>query len=428
MTGWPGGILDGVKVLELAQNAAIPHCGRLLAGLGADVVKVEPPGGDAMRILGQLGPLEAKAYAVINPGKRSIAVDLAAAGAGDVIDALFRWADVALVAFKGPDLDRYDIGWDHARNVNPRLVHLTHTPFGPAGPDADQGGYDVLVQGRSGVGFIMNRSEDGVPLPTRPAINDFGTGMVSALGVLAGLRHRDLTGEGQRVDTSLLGTAMSLGTAILGRFDAVDAEPLAELADDLRAMRRAGADFDTQREVYEGRVLAGQGAFHLYFRHYRTADGLVSVAGLSAGLFAKFHELTGLPTPDVRDPTSPRFRSVVEAAEALFATRTTADWMAILRAGGYPCSPYNLPHEALDDPQVRANDFAVDLEHPVFGTYTTTGMPLSFEKAPSGVPGPSPAFAAHTVEVLGEAGLEPGHIAELVDAGVVIDGSGDGVG
>lgn len=417
-----GSILDGVKVLELAQNAAIPHCGRLLAGLGADVVKVEPPEGDAMRGLAQLGPAEAKAYAVINPGKRSIAIDLGSEQARGVLDALFAWADVALVAFKGSDLARYGIDWDHARRANPRLVHLTHTPFGPEGPDADEGGYDVLVQGRSGVGFIMNRAEDGVPLPTRPAINDFGTGMASAFAVLAGLRHRDRTGEGQRIDSSLLGTAVSLGTAILARFDAVDTEPLAEFADDLAALRSAGADFETQREVYEGRVLAGQGAFRLYFRHYLTADGLISVAGLSAGLFAKFHQVTGLPDVDRGDHTTPAFQAVVDQAEELFATRTTAEWLQALRSVGYPCSPYNLPYEALDDPQVRANDFVVDLEHPVFGRYTTTGMPIRFERAPSGVPGPSPTFAADTVDVLTEAGLGADRIAELVDGGVVIDG------
>ena len=416
------GILDGIKVLELAQNAAIPHCGRLLAGLGADVVKVEPPGGDAMRLLAQLGPMEAKGYAVINPGKRSIAVDLAAQGAGEVIDALFRWADVALVAFKGPDLDRFGIGWDHARTVNPRLVHLTNTSFGPEGPDADEGGYDALVQGRSGVGFIMNRSAGGVPLPTRPAVNDFGTGMFSAFAVLAGLRHRDRTGEGQRIDTSLLGTAISLGTAVLGRFDAVDTETLAEFAEDLELMRSAGVDFDTQRESYEDRVQAGQGAFRLYFRHYRTADGLISVAGLSAGLFTKFHQVTGLPQVDRSDHSAPGFLAVVDAAEELFSTRTTAEWLETLRAVGYPCSPYNLPYEALDDPQVRANDFVVDLEHPVFGTYTTTGMPVRFEKAASGVSGPSPTFATHTMEVLAEAGLERRRVAELTAAGIVIDG------
>ncbi len=413
-------ILDGIRVLELAQNAAIPHCGRLLAGLGADVVKVEPPGGDAMRALAQLAPHESKAYAVINPGKRSIAVDLTADDAGEVIDALFRWADIALVAFKGSDLERYNIDWEHARTVNPQLVHLTHTPLGPEGPDSEQGGYDVLVQGRSGIGFIMNRSENGVPLPTRPAVHDFATGMAAAFAVMAGLRHRDLTGEGQRVDASLLGTAMSLGIPMLSYFPAVDDGPVAEFKEDLAALRDAGVDFDGQREMYEDRVQAGQGAFQLYFRHYRTADGLMSIAGLARGLYAKFHQATGLPVPESSDHTSDAFRSVVAKAEDLFATKTTAEWTQILGEVGYPCGPYNLPYEAIEDPQVRANDFAVDLEHPMFGSYTASGMPVSFEKARSGISGPSPTFAADTRQVLAEAGITAARITELEQADVVV--------
>ena len=357
----------------------------------------------------------------INPGKRSLALDLAADGAGEVVDALFQWADIALVAFKGSDLARYNIHWDHAKTVNPTLIHLTHTPFGPNGPDADQGGYDVLVQGRSGVGSIMNRSENGVPLPTRPAVNDFGTGIASAFAVMAALRHRDLTGEGQRVDASLLGTAMSLGTPIVGMFPG-DTEALTELDEDLAVARSAGVDFDVQREMYEGRVLAGQGAFRLYFRHYATADGLISIAGLSPGLIAKFHDITGLGAVDRRDHTTAEFQAVVDQAEALFKSKTTDEWLATLRAAGYPCGPYHLPHEAMADPQAVANDFVVELEHPVFGSYTTTGMPVSFEKSTSAVRGPSPVFAAHTVEVLLEAGIERSRIEGLLGQAVVFAG------
>ncbi len=336
-----------------------------------------------------------------------------------MIDALFEWADIALVAFKGSDLERYNIHWDHARTVNPRLIHLTHTPFGPEGPAAEQGGYDVLVQGRSGIGFIMNRSEGGVPISTRPAVNDFGTGLASAFAVMAALRHRDMTGEGQRVDTSLLGTALSLGTPIIGKFPG-DEEPLAEFEADLAVARSAGVDFDGQREMYEDRLLAGAGAFKLYFRHYATADGLVSVAGLSPGLIRKFHEVTGLSDADRSDHTSDAFRAVVAEAEALFRTKTTAEWLDTLTEAGYPCSPYNHPFEAIEDEQVRANDFVVDLEHPAFGTYTASGMPVSFEKAPSGVPGPSPMFGADTLDVLAEAGMAPDRVSELLDTAAII--------
>ncbi|MCP3992899.1 MAG: hypothetical protein GY724_27805, partial [Actinomycetia bacterium] len=342
-----------------------------------------------------------------------------------VVDALFAWADIALVAFKSDDLARYGIDWDHARTVNPRLIHLTHSALGPEGPDAHHGGYDVLVQGRSGLGWVMNRSGRTAPRPTRPAINDFSTGFVSAFAVLAALRHRDQTGEGQRVDTSLLGTAMSLATPIVAQFPGDD-EALDELDEDLVALRAAGVSFDEQRTHYEARVEAAEGVFQLYFRHYQTADGIISVAALSPGLFQKFHQITGLGPPEVRDVNDPGFQQLVKDAEALFASRPSAEWLEKLGAGGYPCGPYNLPHEAIHDPQVVANDFVVELEHPTFGPYTTTGMPVRFEKAPAKIPGPSPRFGQHTTDVLVDIGLDPAIVSTLIDEGTVIDGSMDG--
>lgn len=407
-----------MKVLELAQNAAIPYCGRLLAGLGAEVVKVEPPDGDAMRAIAGLGPHEAKAYAAINPGKRAICLDLGSADASEVLDGLIRWADIALVAFKQSDLERFGIDYERARSVNPRLVFCVHSAFGPEGPEAAQGGYDVLVQAFSGMGFIMNRSEGDVPLPTRPAVNDFATGMVSAFAAVSALRHRDLSGEGQRIDTSLLGTALGLSTPILGFFEGVDREPIAEIREDIEHLRSAGVGFDAQRQLYESRVLGGAGAFRLYFRHYQTADGLVAVAGLSPNLFRKFHEITGLATPTSMDPEDQGFQTIVEQAEALFRTRTTQDWLTILREAGMPSSRYNLPYESIWEEQVEANDLVVDLDHPVFGPYRTTGMPVSMEKTPSRVAGPSPMLGQHTDEVLTEIGLES-RIADLRRSGTI---------
>jgi len=414
-------LLSGIRVIEFAQNIAIPQCGRILAGMGADVVKVEPPSGDAMRGSGQLAPMEAPAYACINPGKRSIALDLTSPDASTVIDALFEWADVALMAFKQSDLPRYGLDWGHARTVNPRLIHLTHTPFGPEGPDADQGGYDVLVQALSGMGFTMNRSENGVPLPTRPAVNDCGTGIAGALGVVAALRHRDQTGEGQRVDVSLLATALNLSVPTISQFWG-DGEvgDLSEAQRALAARRDEGADFDDLRADFETNMMTGQRSFHLYFRHYATADGLVTVAGLSRGLQEKFHAATGVDRPTGMRLGSPEFSAIVEQAESLFMTRTTDEWLTELRAHGVPCGRYNLPFESLTDPQVRANWFVDDFDHPAFGKYTTPGMPMQFSATPVGFGEPSPAFAVHTREVLTEAGLASTMIDALVSSNTVV--------
>lgn len=420
----PPKILDGIKVVEFAQNVAIPQCGRILAGMGAEVIKVEPPGGDAMRAGNQFGSLEARAFAMINPDKRSIGLDLRSPDARPVIDALFRWADVVLVAFKQGDLARYGIDWDTARAVNPTLIHLTHTPFGPDGEYAEQGGYDVLAQSMSGMGFTMNRSEGGTPVSTRPAVNDCGTGIASALGVLAALRHRDKTGEGQRVDSSLLLTALNLAVPTVSQFagaaDHMTPSPAeARIADE----RDRGVPFDELRADFENTTMSGQRPFRLYFRYYRTRDGMISVAGLSRGLFAKFHAATGITEPqrDWRLGT-PEFQAVIDEAEACFASKTTDEWMTTLRQAGYPCARLNLPFEALADPQVRANDFATDFEHPIIGNYTTPSMPFQMSATPVGFTNGSPRLGEHTRDVLTEIGLDPAVIDTLVDDGIVVTG------
>ncbi len=203
---------------------------------------------------------------------------------------------------------------------------------------------------------------------------------------------------------------------------------VAELDEELAALRMAGVGFDEQRAHYDRRVEPAGGAFLLYFRHYRTADGLVSVAGISPGLVARFHQITGLRAPEVRDTDDPDFRRLVTEAEELFASRTTAEWIADLRAGGYPCGPYNLPHEAIDDPQVRANAYMIDLEHPTIGTYSTSGMPMRFEKGTASVPGPSPGLGQHTRSMLAEIGLDEATTDRLVGGGIVLDGNIEGSG
>lgn len=411
--------LTGLKVLELSQNAAIPTCGRLLAGLGADVVKVEPPGGDAMRFLASLVENEGRGFATLNPQKRTVTLDLSLEASQPVVEEMFRWADVALVAFKQADLDRYQISWEHARLINPQIVHLTLSAFGPEGPDAALGGYDALVQAMSGLGFLMNRAETGTPQTTRPAIIDMSTGIMSAFAVMVALRHRDLTGEGQRVDTSLLGTAMTLGIPMLSRFERFDEEPIAELQEDLASLRAAGVDFATQRRTYEERVIGAGVAFQLYFRPYQTSDGLISIAGLSATLISRFHDITGLPRPASADPTDPQVRQLISDAEALFATRSSEDWIAELRDRGLPCTRYNAPYEALEEPQVLDNDYLVELDHPQFGQYKTVGMPARFSAFDDvAITEPSPSYGQHTLEFLAEIGFSSKAIAGLVNDGV----------
>lgn len=412
------GVLAGVKVAEFSQNAAVPQCGRLLAGMGADVIKIEPLAGDSMRHVAKLSDTESRAFSAINPGKRSLALDMTADGAPDIINGLLRWADIALVGLKRPDLERFGLDWETVHQVNPGLVELQVTAFGPEGPDADMPGYDVLVQARSGLGFMMNRSRDGVPMPTRPAFIDFSTGAMATAAVLGALRHRDLTGQGQRIDASLLGTGMSLATANTMRFQK-DVPKFAELSEDLTMLQLAGADFDDQRSLYEQRISGAAGIYLLYFRHYRTADGIISLAGMSPGLIARFHQLTGLAVPPSRNSGDPELLTIVDQAEALFMEQTTDEWMQKLQQGGYPCARYQHPFESLDDEQVVANGYAVDIEHPLFGEFRTVGMPFSYSDTPARLAGASPLLGQHSEQVLEQLGFAPSAIADLAAAKVI---------
>ena len=409
------GLLAGVKVVEVSQNAAVPQCARLLAGMGADVIKVEPPTGDAMRHLAPLAENESRAFATINPGKRAMVLDLTDPDTQPIIDRLIEWADVLLIGLKRTDFERYGLHWDRVKTIKPSLVSLEFTAFGPTGPDADRGGYDPLIQGASGLGWSMNRSVDDTPLTSRPAFVDFASGGYASAAVLAALRHAERTGEGQRVDASLLGTALALGTPQMSSFD-VDADRVEALREEMQLLRQAGTGFEAQRAHYESSVVALGGLFRLYVRPYRTADGLITIAGYSPGLMTRFHELTGVDRiPSTSTGQDAESSAVIAQAEELFASRTTAEWLEELTAIGYPCAPYNTPHEAIRTEQVEANGYVVDLDHETYGGHRVVGMPFSFSDAPVGVTTAAPTLGQHTAEVLAEIGYSADEISELLD-------------
>jgi len=420
------GALEGVHVVEFAQAMAVPVAGLLLGDMGADVVKIEPPYGDAFRHTSRkIVPNEGKGFIVLNRGKRSVCLDVARPDAAPVIDALARWADVVLMSLKPPDLPRYNLGYERFAAVNPGLVYLEHIPNGPKGPLGQDGGYDVVVQGISGYGAIAGRQRGEAPEFVRPATSDMGTGFLSALAVVAALRHRDLTGEGQRVQTSLLSTAITLSNNLLNWFAATDPDVIEQFEGELGKLRASGAGFDEQKDLWRKHMVAGADT-NIYFRHYRTSDGFVSVGALSPALHARFRKLLDVVDPQTRegfDHANPAHlaeaHAMVAAVEAKVASRSTEHWISVLREGGVPCGPFNFPTEVFDDPQVVANDFVVEIDHQTVGPYRTFAPPIRMDRTPTRVQSPSPTLDAHTDQVLHEIGFDGADIAALRSAGVV---------
>jgi crotonobetainyl-CoA:carnitine CoA-transferase CaiB-like acyl-CoA transferase len=422
------GPLSDVRVVEFAQVMAIPTCGLLLADLGADVVKVEPPLGDSFRRQ-QRAPGksadEGRGYAIFNRGKRSLCLDLTHPQSASVVQRLVSTADVALVSFKPSDLPRYGLSYAQLRVHNPELIYLENTPYGPDGPLGEDGGYDVVVQGISGIGAITAAPAGDAPRFVRPAYADMGTGFLAALGVVTALRHRDRTGRGQRVQTSLLSTAITLGANVLHEFEEVDAELRVRFEAALSQLRETGEGFADQQALYF-RMLHGAGHGNVYFRHYRTRDGFLSVGCLSPGLNARFLRATGLEDPRARDDFDPssekgwdELTGFVRESEDLFRTRSTEAWMVHLRAHGVPCGPFNFPTQIFDDEQIRANRYLVELEHHELGRYRTFAPPIRLEESPARVEGSAPPLGAHTDALLAELGFSAREIAALRDAGAV---------
>lgn len=415
-----GPVLAGTRVVEFAQNIAIPFCGRMLVGLGADLVKIEPPAGDSTRYLAPLptpeGGPDGRGYAMTNVGKRSVRIDLSDPRSRPLVHRLVEWADVVLMALKPTDRERFEVGYEHLSGINPSVIYLEHSAFGPMGPDRAVGGYDVLVQALSGLSYVTARSDPtgSVPLTVRPAYNDYATGLTSTIAVLAALRVRDRTGSGQRVRTSLLSTALMFSTPATVRFD-LDHDEMEDVRRDIETLRSCDVSFEDERRLFEERVVPAGGAFDLNFRHYRTSDGYVSVGAMSPTLRSRF--LAALELPDPRDlgiePGGDEWRSYIAGVEELFRARSCEYWIDHLRSRGIPAVRYNLPLDVLADRQVVENGYVVTVDHPSHGRYLIPALPVQMERGMAAAPAASPGLGQHTGEVMAELGLSPLPAEEL---------------
>ncbi|MEM9175431.1 MAG: CoA transferase [Myxococcota bacterium] len=422
------GALSDLRVIEFAQALAIPYCGSVLADMGADVIKVEPPRGDTYRLQNRTHVKhEGRDFAMCNRGKRSLCLDLTHPQSREVIDRLVSDADVVLVSMKGSDLARYGIDYARLRARKPDLVYLQNSPYGTQGPLAMDGGYDVVAMGLSGMSAILCSSDDdgGTPRFVRPALADIVTGMLSSLAVVTAVRHRDVTGEGQRVETSLFHTALGLISNMIFRYEEFDGAHMDAFAARLAKLRTGGAGFADQQDAFRDHF-GGWPVGNVYFRHYRTRDGFLSVGCLSPRLNEKFRNATGLVDPrglpgfDPEDEAGERAMALLkQEAEALFLTRDTDDWLVHLRDHGVPCAQMNFPHEIFDDAQAVANGYVETYEHHALGRYRATTTPVKMDGTPLGAELPSPPLGAHTDEALAETGLDAEAIARLRAQGVI---------
>jgi CoA:oxalate CoA-transferase len=419
------GVLDGIKILEFSEIIAAPFAGMLLSDMGAEVIKVEPPGGEPWRLQAQFMPLESRTFMSLNRGKRGLALDLKTDEGREVIHKLVPGIDVVIINYR-PDTP-YNLGIDYETlsKLNQRLIYVENTAYGRKGPWAYRPGYDIIAQAVTGLMAANQKTNDqGLPQAMSPAMADFSTGISICWAVCAALYSRERTGKGQKVEASLMGTALAVQTGTFMEIDSVDNETLGIMGTRLREARARGASFQEMQKIrQEMRPLFA----NAYYRCYFTSDGVVAIGCLSDALRRKAAAAVGVHDPRFEDPNwnpqDPASREkgmkVVAEAEKIMMTKTTDEWVAIFDAAGVPAGPFRTVDELRTDPQVVENDLIVDLEHPMVGHLKMVGPPLKFSETPSEVRGPSPTLGQHNDEVLAELGYAAAQIESMRAKGVI---------
>ncbi|MGW6397672.1 CaiB/BaiF CoA transferase family protein [Streptomyces sp. NPDC055134] len=400
--------LRGLRVLDLSRILAGPWCTQNLSDLGAQVIKVEnPKSGDDTRSWGPpyLGDTATGAhfsayFLACNRGKRSIAIDFSRQEGADLIRRLAAEADVVVENYKTGTLDRYGLGHSHLSEVNPRLIHLSITGFGPTGPMAGKPGYDYVFQGMGGM-MSYTGQPDGTPgdgpLRTGVSVVDLMTGMYATSAVLAALFQRERTGEGQHIDITLLDVAVALNA-------------------------NQGSNYLVSERVPQriGNAHANLAPYEVF----ACSDGHLILAIGNDGQFASFCALAGIPhvAQDERFATNTGRLEHLEALRPLvasaMATRTREAWGADLDAAKISWGPINTLADAFDDPQVVHRELRTAAEHPVVGTVPLVRNPLIAPGTPRAIQ-PPPLKGEHSAAILGELGLDPDAVSTLIDSGVI---------
>jgi crotonobetainyl-CoA:carnitine CoA-transferase CaiB-like acyl-CoA transferase len=389
--------LEGVRVVEYAQYVAGPLCGVLLADLGADVVKVEPPAGDGYRRVLPVAPELGRYFIPLNRGKRSVVVDLKTNDGLERSARLLSRADVALHNFPRERAARFGLEWEDLHTAHAALIVGRVSSFGTSGPLADTPAYDLVAQARAGL--LTAHASPGDTVPVRAGgipMADLTAGFLLATGVLAALvRARD-TGEGELVDVSLLAAAL-----------AVQLQDLVWLGGEADDATHAIAD----RAHLDARAaeIAGAVAMNPYYRCFEGSDGFVAVACLNVaqrraflGLFG--HEDATVETPDLV-PDDPEVleakRELTAAIAHAFSQKPAAEWLYVLEAARVPCARVQQRETIRADPQVIAEQLVGHIAQPGLGEVDLLAPFVRVGGAARG-PAAAPALGADTDDVLGE--------------------------
>ena len=384
--------LEGLRVVDQTQVMAGPTCTMLLADMGAEVIKIEPPGGEHMR----RGELEIKpglsaSFLAVNRNKRGMTLDLKQPDGVAVFRRLAATADVLVENYRPGVARRLGIDYDTLRQDNPRLVYCSISGFGQTGPYATRGGYDLIAQGMSGI-MSATGLPGGPPIKVGVPVTDLGAGLFALFGILCALRARRVTGRGQFVDTSLFEAGLALSV------------------------------WEAAEYWFTGQAPRPLGTAHRMtapYQAFRAEDGAFTVGAGNDKLWPLFARLLGLDhlvaDPRFATPAARlRHRAELEGLiEAVTVTRPRAEWLERCEAAGIPAGPINRIPEALDDPHARARGMVQELEHPEAGRVPALGNPVKLSRSPATARKAAPQLGEDGQAILEELGYSPQAIDQL---------------
>jgi len=392
--------LDGIRVLDLSRVLAGPYCAMLLSDLGAEVIKIEDTAtGDESRTWPPHKEGESAAFLVINRNKRDITLDLKQPEGAEALRRMAERADVLIENFRTGTMESFGVGYDTLATLNPRLIYCGISAFGRTGPRAEGAGYEALMQAFSGIMSITGEP-DGAPVRCGVSFLDLATGILCAFGIVTALHHRSRTGLGQRVEGSLLETAVGL------------------------------LNYHAEGYLLTGAIPKALGSSHPSlspYRNFRCRDGQwVFIAGANDRLWGRLAAALGLDGM----ATDPRFavnvervrhRKELEAVlEEAIARHDREALLKMLEEAGVPATPVNTVDQVMNDPQTAARQMIERVTHPRLGEIPVVGTPLKFSAMRPGVRRPAPLQGEHTDEVLVEHGYSAADIAALRAKNVIL--------
>ena len=385
--------LQDLVVLDLTRVLAGPYAGMMLADMGADVIKVEArKTGDDSRAFGPFLKGESTYFMSLNRGKRSITLDLKAPEGKAILKELVKKADILLENFRGGTMQKLGLSYDVLKEVNPRLIYVSCTGFGQTGPYATDPAYDVIVQGMGGIMSITGQ-EGGEPTRVGASIGDITAGLFSAIGALTAVHARTLTGKGQFVDVAMLDCQLAILENAVARYLNTGVSPV---------------------------PIGNRHPSITPFEAFPSKDGHIIIAVGNDNLWKKFCTLIDklewvdddrFKTNPLRTEHQPELRQLLLP---IFVTKTTKEWIAVLKDLGVPVGPINKVEDVVKDPSIVEREMIISVEHPVAGHLEMPGVPIKMSDTPGSVDRPAPVLGADTASILKEMlGFDDAKIEEL---------------